>query len=108
MERMSRKRLFVYGLAGGSALVLPARQPRVALARAPRRLRRFVEPLPVPGEGIVVARPAADDSYALTLREITRQLHPDLPATPIWAYDDGTGLHGQSGSFGIVIPAEHG
>jgi spore coat protein A len=108
MNRFSRRRLFAYGAVGGSALVLPAGQASAAGATAPRRLTRFLEPLPVPGDGIVVARPAADGAYALTLREIRRRLHPELPPTPVWAYDDGSGLGDQAGSFGLAIPAEHG
>jgi hypothetical protein len=40
--------------------------------------------------------------------EITRQLHPHLPPTPLWAYDDGSGLAGQSGSFGMAVVAQSG
>jgi spore coat protein A len=71
-------------------------------------LAPFVERLPLPGEGLVVARPRSPGRYAFSLRPISRQLHPDLPRTPIWAYDDGSGLDGQAGSFGMVIAAETG
>jgi spore coat protein A len=105
----SRRRLFAYGLAGGSALVLPSARPSgLRAAGRAGRLTPFLEPLPVPGDGIVVARPAATGGYALTQRQIRRSLHPELAPTPIWAYDDGTGLAGQAGSFGIVVPAQHG
>ena len=33
---------------------------------------------------------------------------PELPPTPLWAYDDGTGLGAQAGSFGMAIAAETG
>ena len=109
MARFSRKRLFAYGLAGGSALAFPSTRASGLRAAEPfGRLTPFREPLPVPGEGIVVARPAAAGAYALTQRQITRRLHPGLPPTPVWAYDDGSGLAGQAGSFGIVLAAEHG
>jgi hypothetical protein len=68
----------------------------------------FVERLSTPGDGIVVARPTSAGRYALTLRSISRRLHPSLSKTPLWAYDDGSGLAGQAGSFGMVIPAETG
>ena len=68
-------------------------------------LKRFVERLPVPGAGIVVASPRAPGRYAFTLRQIRRRLHPQLPPTPLWAYDDGSGLRGQAGSFGMAIVA---
>jgi spore coat protein A len=72
------------------------------------RLTKYVEPLPLPGAGIVVATPSAANTYSFTQREIYRQLHPELPPTPIWAYDDGSGLAGQSGSFGMAIVARRG
>jgi spore coat protein A, manganese oxidase len=48
------------------------------------------------------------NQYAFTLRGIARQLHPNLPPTPFWAYDDGSGLGGQAGSFGMAVVAESG
>jgi Putative multicopper oxidases len=62
----------------------------------------------VPGAGIVVATPIGTNQYAFTQREIMRQLHPNLPQTPLWAYDDGSGLMGQAGSFGMAVVAESG
>jgi spore coat protein A, manganese oxidase len=106
MSRLSRRRLLESGLVAGSALVLPWGVAERARAGGRRTLRRFVQRLPVPGDGIVVARPASDGRYAFTLRQISRHLHPDLPATPLWAYDDGSGLSGQAGSFGMAVPAE--
>jgi spore coat protein A len=67
-----------------------------------------VEPLPVPGSGIFVATPTSANSFNFTQREIQRQLHPQLPPTPIWAYDDGSGLAGQAGSFGMAVVAQSG
>jgi spore coat protein A len=69
-------------------------------------LTKYIQPLPVPGAGIVVATPSGMNQYAFTLREIARQLHPNLPPTPFWAYDDGSGLGGQAGSFGMALVAE--
>jgi len=71
-------------------------------------LTKYIQPLPVPGNGIVVATPSGTNQYAFTQTEIMRQLHPHLPPTPIWAYDDGSGLSGQAGSFGMAIVAETG
>ena len=62
----------------------------------------------MPGAGIVVATPAAPGEYRFTLRQIHRRLHPQLPKTPVWAYDDGSGLGGQAGSFGMAIAAQTG
>src|SRR4029453_17215533 len=41
-------------------------------------------------------------------KQIMRQLHPDLPPTPFFAYDDGSGLAGQAGSFGMAVVAHSG
>jgi spore coat protein A len=72
------------------------------------KLTKYVTRLPVPGNGIVVATPSGPNTYTFTQREISRQLHPQLPATPLWAYDDGSGLGGQTGSLGMAIVARSG
>jgi spore coat protein A len=72
------------------------------------KLTKYVEPLPVPGAGIVVARRSGPNGYAFAQRQIDRQLHPELPPTPLRAYDDGSGLAGQSGSFGMAVVAQTG
>jgi spore coat protein A len=87
------------------------RDARVALAGASgarRELAKYVQSLPLPGAGIVVATPSGPDTYAFTQTQISRQLHPDLPPTPLWAYDDGSGLGGQAGSFGMAVVADSG
>lgn len=97
------------GLVGAAALAWSGTRPWAASASPTGSgLSPFVERLPLPGEGIVIARPVSAGRYAFTLRPIRRRLHPDLPRTPLWAYDDGSGLAGQAGSFGMVIPAETG
>src|SRR4030095_1259283 len=62
----------------------------------------------LPGAGIVVATPSALSTYSFTQTQISRQLHPALPPTPLWAYDDGSGLEGQVGSFGMAVVAHSG
>ena len=122
MSETTRRRFLQYGLGGGALLALPATARRGlagSLTRRPAsgltggrltggRLRKFREPLPVPGNGIVVATPSGTNQYSFTQREIKRRLHPDLPPTTVWAYDDGSGLGGQAGSFGMVLAAESG
>jgi spore coat protein A len=107
---MTRRRFLGYGAAVGAALVLPWTPPTLAAA-APSmggKLAKYVQPVPLPGAGIVVASPSGVNEYAFTLREIARQLHPQLPPTPLWAYDDGSGLAGQAGSFGMAVAATSG
>jgi spore coat protein A len=55
-----------------------------------------------------VATPSGLDSYEFAQIEIARRLHPQMPATPLWAYDDGSGLAGQAGSFGMAVVAQSG
>jgi spore coat protein A, manganese oxidase len=109
MSGMSRRRFLGYGVGSGVALALPwMAGAEVASAAVGRKLRKYVQPLPVPGHGIVVASPVGQNRYAFTQRQISRRLHPDLPPTPLWAYDDGSGLAGQAGSFGMAVVARSG
>jgi FtsP/CotA-like multicopper oxidase with cupredoxin domain len=50
----------------------------------------------------------AANQYSFVQREISKQLHPQLPPTSLWAYDDGSGLDGQAGSFGLAVVAQTG
>jgi spore coat protein A len=117
MTETTRRRFLQYSVGAGALLALPAAAQRVLTRGLTRglssglsggRLRKFREPLPVPGNGIVVAGQSGTNQYSFTQREIRRRLHPDLPPTPVWAYDDGSGLAGQAGSFGMVLAAESG
>ena len=106
---MSRRRFLQYSVATGAALSLPwVTQVQVASAAVGPALPKFVQPLPMPGSGLVVATPSGANAYSFTQKQISKQLHPNLPATPLFAYDDGTGLAGQAGSFGMVVAAEKG
>ena len=88
----------------------PALDGTASVCDQPARslLTKYIQPLPLPGAGIVVATPSGINQYAFTQREIARQLHPNLPPTPFWAYDDGSGLGGQAGSFGMAVVAQSG
>src|SRR5512132_215652 len=109
MRRITRRRFLQYGLGAGASLAV-SWAGGVPLARAAKggKLAKYLEPLPLPGAGIVVATPSAANTYSFTQREISRRLHPDLPPTPVWAYDDGSGLGGQAGSFGMAEVAQTG
>jgi len=108
MEPITRRRFLQYGLGVGVGLAVPwtLRVPMASAAKG-RRLRKYLEPLPVPGAGMVVATPSGPDQYSFTQTQISRQLHPDLPPTPLWAYDDGH-VGDQAGSFGMVVVAQSG
>ena len=109
MTTLTRRRFLEYGAAGGAVLFLPwaARTP-VARAAMGGKLAKYLEPVPLPGAGIVVATSSEANRYSFTQTEIARQLHPELPVTPLWAYDDGSGLEGQFGSFGMAVVAQSG
>jgi spore coat protein A len=70
------------------------------------KLTKYLEPLPLPGNGLVVATPTGPGQYSFTQTQISRRLHPQLPETPLWAFDDGSGLAGQAGFFGMVLVAQ--
>ena len=107
---ITRRTFLKYGAGASVALAVPwtARQAFATRPPPARRLTKFSQPLPVPGAGIVVATPSGMNQYSFTQREIARQLHPQLPPTPFWAYDDGSGLGGQAGSFGMAVVAQSG
>lgn len=99
--------------AGGAAVLVPWRfDARRAKAAVGGTLVKFLEHVPLPGAGIVVATPKSVKknvtNYAFTQTQISRQLHPQLPPTPFFAYDDGSGLAGQAGSFGMAVVATTG
>src|SRR6266540_2219703 len=109
---LTRGELIKRGLVGGGGLFFASggllRLPTAAAASpVASRLTKFVERVPLPGSGIVVAA-ERNGRYAFTQKLITRQLHPELPPTPLFAYDDGSGLGGQAGSLGPAIIAQRG
>jgi spore coat protein A, manganese oxidase len=109
MITITRRNFLKYGVGASAALSLPW-TVRQAFAARPARslLTKYVQALPVPGAGIVVANSTGMNHYDFNQIEIMRQLHPNLPKTPIWAYDDGSGLDGQAGSFGMAVVAQSG
>src|SRR5438046_2757765 len=109
MARITRRRFLQSSVAAGTALSLQwTLGTRGARAARGGQLAKYLEPVPRPGAGIVVAAPSGANEYSFTQREISRQLHPHLPPTPFWAYDDGSGLAGQAGSFGMAVVAHTG
>jgi spore coat protein A, manganese oxidase len=106
---LTRRRFLQYGAAGGAALFLPWAARTPAASAAPGlKLTKYLDPVPLPGAGIVVATPSGTNEYSFVQREISRQLHPQLPPTPLWTYDDGSGLAGQAGSFGMAVVGHSG
>lgn len=81
MAAMTRRRFVQYGIGTGAALALPWPM-RSAFASAGPKLKPHLEPLPLPGAGIVVATPTGPSQYSFTQTQIERQLHPQLPPQP--------------------------
>jgi spore coat protein A len=108
MTGPTRRRFLQYGAGVGAALAVPWAQASVATAAMGGKLTKYLEQLPLPGKGLVVATPTGPNRYSFTQTQISRRLHPQLPPTPLWAYDDGSGLGGQAGSFGLVLVAKTG
>ena len=106
---MNRRDFLKYGVAASAGLALPWLPRRAGAAGGMGgALMKYIQPLPLPGAGIVVASPSGPNQYSFTQTAIARQLHPHLPPTPLWAYDDGSGLAGQAGSFGMALVAQSG
>ena len=109
MTMITRRNFLKYGAGASAALSLPWTARQLFAARPARSmLTKYIQPLPLPGAGIVVATPTVANHYHFTQIEIARQLHPHLPPTPLFAYDDGSGLGGQAGSFGMAVVAQSG
>ena len=109
MSKITRRNFLKYSAGASASLALPW-TVRQAFAARPARsmLTKYIQPVPLPGAGIVVATPSGMNQYAFTQKQIARQLHPNLPPTPFFAYDDGSGLAGQAGSFGMAVVAQSG
>ncbi len=109
MSKITRRNFLKYSAGASASLALPW-TVRQAFAARPARsmLTKYIQPVPLPGDGIVVATPSGMNQYAFTQIEIARQLHPHLPPTPLFAYDDGSDLVGQAGSFGMAVVAQSG
>jgi spore coat protein A len=108
MTGFTRRRFLQYGAGVGAALAIPWARASAATAAMGGKLTKYLERLPVPGNGLVVATQSGPNQYSFTQRQISKQVHPELPPTPLWSFDDGTGLTGQAGSFGMVVVAQAG
>lgn len=108
MAKISRRRFLTYGMGATAALAVAGTARPLGARAASVSLEKFIQPLPVPGKGLVLATPSGPNQYTFVQTEIARRVHPNLPPTPLWAFDDGSGLAGQAGSFGMTVVAQTG
>jgi spore coat protein A len=109
MAGLTRRQFLYYSAGIGAALAVPWTRIPMAYAGVGPTLEKYIQPVPLPGNGIVVAKASGLNQYSFTQVQIARQLHPGLKnPTPLWAYDDGSGLAGQDGSFGMAVVAKTG
>ena len=85
---LTRRQLLQRGAIGGAGLVVGSRAGFAVaapiVAGSTPKLRRWVEPLPVPP---VLDGRGGDKSFTIAARESTSwRFHPDLPATKTWGY----------------------
>src|SRR4051812_37745017 len=82
MTDISRRRFLEYSMGTGAAVVFA---PSVGLSRSAATssasavgptLEKFVQPLPLPGAGLVVATPTGSSHYSFVQRQIEPTLHP--------------------------------
>ena len=103
----TRREFIRYAAATGIAAMVPW-QRVLASVQSPA-LRKFIQPLPLLGQGIPVATSIpfmGADYYRLNAGQYTQQLHPSLPPTKLWGYADATtGTHRH---LGPVIVAQRG
>jgi spore coat protein A, manganese oxidase len=106
MKGVTRRRVLQHAVGASAAIALPwGRQS----ANASPSLRKYVQPVPLPGAGIVGLDGTGGGPIAFTQTQIERKLHPDLPPTPIWAYDPGgSGIPNEAGSFNVAVVAKVG
>ena len=89
--------------AGVSCAAVGVAAPPAPAAPAAPRLAPYAQPLPLPAK----AKPVAPNTYRLSMRELSRSMHPKLPAaTRMWGYDDGGGAGARS--LGPVIEVQKG
>lgn len=106
---MTRKRSLQYGAAGGVALYLPrTRRTSAAAAATGLELTKYLEPLPLPGNGIVVASatPSGSNHYSFTRPRSAGNCTRSFPSTPLWAYDDCSGLGVKGANINVAALRE--
>src|SRR5437588_811881 len=103
MKPITRRHFVQFGLGVGGVLAtmhIPSAHARKAGKLRGGRLAKYIQPLPVPGAGIVVATPSALNTYSFTQNGFgpgetqsvfyTNQT-PQMPASLLWFHDHSVG-----------------
>jgi spore coat protein A len=112
---LTRRTLLTSAIVGAAGAALPLGLYRPA--STPAAVQDFSTPLPL----LPKARPVAKNSYLITARTGSQQMHPSLGNTTVWGYDDNSGrgvtspgytLEVQKGtatkvSFVNALPGQH-
>ena len=85
---LTRRQVLTRGAAGGLGLALARGATLPAYAATPR-LAKFVDAVPVPGNGWPVIDLRAGGAATIPLRQASFKVHRDLPAARMWAYGNG-------------------
>src|SRR5947209_1510487 len=100
MKKSSRRDFLKMGALAGASMAVPAlaqntRSPfqartyhghvshSLGVQAQSAVLQQFVDALPIPP----VIRPVTGSVTHITMKQVSRQLHRDLPATPVWAFN---------------------
>ena len=76
MTMITRRHFLKYSAGASTALVLPWTVRQAFAAKPARSLQKYIQPLPVPGNGIVVSDSKRNEPYSFTQTGIMRQLDP--------------------------------
>lgn len=92
---LSRRRFIQLGAAAGAGLILPAGLLEKASAFVlaaqsqpadPRRLKKYVDRLPVPGVMPASGHDGATTLYAVGAHQFQARVHSQIPPTTVWGY----------------------
>ena len=96
--RLSRRQLLQASAALGITGAVPS--GHAAATESTPDLEKFVQPLPIP----TVREPDGDrdgaDYYEISIQEFEQQVHPDLPPTTFWGFDET--VPGPSSRYGAT------
>jgi len=82
---LNRRRFMKVGTALGMAGALPVNS--VAASESTPELEKFVQPMPIPEVREPDGWWRGGDYYEISMEEVEKKVHPDLPPTTMWGFD---------------------